>query len=789
MRNILIFVLLAIPGRGFAQGRVEPPARYAAAVRALEPFIAREVEDKRLPALSIALVDDQEIVWAGGFGFRDPQAKAPATAATVYRVGSVSKLLTDLAVMRLVEQGVLNLDAPITDYLPDFRPHNPFGKPITLRHLMAHRSGLVREPPAGSSYDPNPPPFAQVVASLNRTSLVLAPGSKTKYSNAAIATVGYVLERTRKQPFAKYLSHSLLEPLGLTHSAFEPVPELTKELTKGVMWTSYGREFPAPTFELGTAPAANLYATVTDLGQLLSVLFAGGQGRRGQVVKPETLHQMWTPQFAEPGAKSGFGIGFALSEFEGKRRVGHAGAVYGFASELAALPDDKLGVVVVAARDGANAVTTHIADVALRQMLAARKGDSPPAIETTRPLDPERARRLAGRYQSGGRVIDLSERYGRLFLVPGPGGTMPELRSVGYALILDDPLVYGPRIDILDGKLKLGGDSYERVPAPKPEPPPARWLGLIGEYGWDHDTLFILEKDGKLHALIEWYLLYPLAEESENVYKFPNYSLYSDEKLIFTRDAAGRATKVEAASVVFERRPIDGEDGRTFHIRPERPVAELCREARAAKPPAPQGELNAPDLVELTTLDPTIKFDIRYASANNFLGTPLYTQARAFLQRPAAEAVARAHRELGKQGYGLLIHDGYRPWFVTKIFWDATPAKQHIFVADPAVGSRHNRGCAVDLTLYDRTTGEPVPMVGGYDEFSDRSYPDYPGGTSRQRWHRDLLRRAMEDQGFTVYEAEWWHFDFKDWKKYPTSNYSFEEILESIKAKKPLPRR
>jgi D-alanyl-D-alanine dipeptidase len=186
--------------------------------------------------------------------------------------------------------------------------------------------------------------------------------------------------------------------------------------------------------------------------------------------------------------------------------------------------------------------------------------------------------------------------------------------------------------------------------------------------------------------------------------------------------------------------------------------------------------LNAPDLVELTTLDPTIQLDIRYASADNFLGTPVYTQARAFLQRPAAEAVVRAHHELGKEGYGLLIHDGYRPWSVTKIFWDATPPKFHLFVADPAAGSRHNRGCAVDLTLYDRATGAAVPMVGGYDEFSDRAYPDYLGGTARQRWHRDLLRRAMERQGFTVYEAEWWHFDYRDWKKYPISNLSFEQM-------------
>ncbi len=148
------------------------------------------------------------------------------------------------------------------------------------------------------------------------------------------------------------------------------------------------------------------------------------------------------------------------------------------------------------------------------------------------------------------------------------------------------------------------------------------------------------------------------------------------------------------------------------------------------------------------------------------------------MQKPAAEALERVNEKLKAQGYGLLIYDAYRPWYVTKMFWDATPEKFHSFVADPSKGSRHNRGCAVDLTLYDLKTGKPVEMVGGYDEFSDRAFPDYLGGTSRQRWHRDLLRRAMEAEGFTVYEEEWWHFDYKDWRKYPILNKTFEELTK-----------
>jgi D-alanyl-D-alanine dipeptidase len=214
----------------------------------------------------------------------------------------------------------------------------------------------------------------------------------------------------------------------------------------------------------------------------------------------------------------------------------------------------------------------------------------------------------------------------------------------------------------------------------------------------------------------------------------------------------------------------------SFRITPLRPVEELREAALKAQPPAEPGTFLKPDLVELVKLDPTIKLDIRYATTNNFLGTPVYTQARAFLQRPAAEALLRAHRELKTQGYGLIIHDGYRPWYVTKIFWDATPSDKKIFVADPAEGSRHNRGCAVDLSLYDLKTGKEVQMPSGYDEMTDRAFADYDGGTVEERTRRALLRQAMEKQDFKVYPQEWWHFDYKDWKQYPIVNVKFEDF-------------
>ena len=178
-------------------------------------------------------------------------------------------------------------------------------------------------------------------------------------------------------------------------------------------------------------------------------------------------------------------------------------------------------------------------------------------------------------------------------------------------------------------------------------------------------------------------------------------------------------------------------------------------------PPRERGNFRQPDLIELVRLEPGLRLDIRYATTNYFLHRPVYTSAKAFLQRPAAEALVRAHRSLQAKGYGLLVFDGYRPWSVTKIFWDsASEAERKIeFVANPRKGSRHNRGCAVDLTLYELSTGAEVKMPSGYDEFSERAFPGYAGGTAESRAARDLLRAAMEAEGFTVYPAEWWHFD------------------------------
>jgi CubicO group peptidase (beta-lactamase class C family)/D-alanyl-D-alanine dipeptidase len=789
-----------LPRAALGQATVDPDPRYQGVAQALTTLIEQQRAEHKIPAVSVALVDGSRVVWARGFGWADSAAGVPATAATVYRVGSVSKLFTDIAVMQQVERGKLALDAPVTRYLPDFHPRNPFGGEITLRQLTSHRSGLIREPPVGHYFDDTEPTLAATVASLNRTSLIYPPGKQTKYSNAGIAVLGEVLEKTQGESFYPYLQHAVLEPLGMRASRFQPTAEVRTGLAKGYMWTLDGRRFEAPTFQLGIGPAGSLYTTVLDLSRFMSVLFDGGAlpGGKRLLARP-TLDSMWTPQFADSGATTGFGIGFGIDTLDGHRTVGHGGAIYGFATSLEALPDDSLGVVVVATLDVMNPVTDAIAKAALRMLLAARGGKPLPTVPTPAPLSRSQAIALMGRYMKGDTGMDLEEYAGRLYLTPVQGGMRSELRvgetgnSGGTSakrmeLVLADQPGQDVRIvPLSSGRIAIGKDTLKRLPTPgstkvamaQPKPAVAadEFAGLVGEYGWDHDVLYIREKDGKLNALIEWFFEYPLRRISRDVYRFPDRGLYESEEIVFRRGSNGRATVAVAGSVPFKRRVLAGDDDRvSFRITPVKPVADLRTEALAASPPEETGDFRPTDLVELRSLDSTIAYDIRYATSNNFMGAPFYTSSHAFMQRPAAEAVVRAARRLRPLGYGLLVHDSYRPWYVTKMFWDGTPVDKHLFVANPADGSRHNRGCAVDITLYNLNTGKPVRMTGGYDEMSDRSYPLYPGGTSLQRWHRDLLRHAMEAEGFSVYEAEWWHFDYQDWRRYRIQNLTFEQL-------------
>ena len=182
-------------------------------------------------------------------------------------------------------------------------------------------------------------------------------------------------------------------------------------------------------------------------------------------------------------------------------------------------------------------------------------------------------------------------------------------------------------------------------------------------------------------------------------------------------------------------------------------------------------------LVELVRLDPTIRLDMRYATTNNFTGRVLYDEARAFLTVAAAGALVRANAAAKADGFGLTIYDAYRPWRVTKQLWDATPVgPKKDYVANPKRGSKHNRGCAVDLTLHDLKTDLLVEMPTEFDDFSEKAHRNYMAASPVAIANRARLQRYLEAQGFVGLSNEWWHFDFSGWQDYPVMDVPFDKI-------------
>lgn len=182
------------------------------------------------------------------------------------------------------------------------------------------------------------------------------------------------------------------------------------------------------------------------------------------------------------------------------------------------------------------------------------------------------------------------------------------------------------------------------------------------------------------------------------------------------------------------------------------------------------------ELQEIIEYIPNIVLDIKYASTSNFTGTAVYNEAKAFARKPVVDALIAVQQQLNQQGLGLKIFDAYRPYAITVKFWKVTPQDKKDYVANPKTGSRHNRGCAVDLTLINLATGEELEMPTPYDSFAKEAWPTYENISPTAKKNRDILINAMHQNGFRVIKSEWWHYDFVGWENYPLMDIPFEKL-------------
>lgn len=558
MRRVLLSCLLlgALPLRG------GEPVDYAPEVRELSEFVRKEMERTGIPCASVAIVDGGRVVWEAGFGFQDSARRVPATGKTAYRVGSISKVFTAILVLQLAERGALDLDAPIARYAPElvFEDASGASPPITLRELLSHRAGIARESPVGSYFDDSEPGIERTVRSFIGTRLVHRPGERTKYSNVGPTIAGYIVEKVTAKPFSKLAREALLDPLGMDASSFEADREaIRRDLADAFMVDFEGKFFPAPKFSLGTVPAGNLYSTASDLARFLVALFAGGEIDGRRVLRRETLESMLRVQPPGTSAPTGFGLGFYVGRWEGRRTVGHNGAVYGFASALLALPEERLGAVVLNSVDCANGFDDKVARKALALLLEKKLGVRVPAPPEPIALERARLEEVCGLYAAPGREA---------LVALAPGGLRAEILGAPHELVpigadrflSDGRLSYGTVVRFLrDGggrvrALEAGGVEHARVESPPDAELPPEQARFLGEYGWPHNVLAIRARRGRLSARIEWFFEYPLEPEGGLSFRFPDYGLYEGERLEFVEGEGGRVVAARVGPVEFPRR-------------------------------------------------------------------------------------------------------------------------------------------------------------------------------------------------------------------------------------------
>lgn len=322
-----------------------------AALALLEAQLAAQMQDDLVPGMSVAVIYDQDILWAKGFGYADVEKKIPADPHTIYRVGSITKLFTATMLMQLRDLGKLRLDDPLANYLPGFHIPSRFKHvpAVTLRQITSHTAGLPREAPLDYWETLEFPPIETILASLNDAEMTFPPWTEWKYSNLAVALMGYTLGLVAGQPYADYVRENILHPLAMNHSDFEITPAM-----KPHMATGYNRRkkkddplevAPHPHIG-GMVPAGQLYSSVEDIARFISLQFRDEPAGGSQILRGSTLKEMRLVQWMNPDWKSAWGIGWGMRLLEGKLAIGHSGGIHGFTTNITLIPEIKLGVAI-----------------------------------------------------------------------------------------------------------------------------------------------------------------------------------------------------------------------------------------------------------------------------------------------------------------------------------------------------------------------------------------------------------------------------------------------------------
>ncbi|WP_136615874.1 MULTISPECIES: serine hydrolase domain-containing protein [Mesorhizobium] len=521
----------------------------AAAIELFEDLIRQQVEDKAIPSISYGLVDCDGLMVAGhiqrhnrGFAMGDD---------TCFRIGSITKTFTALSIMQLAEKGLVDLDVDVSEYLPGFKPLNPFagreggshGAQISLRKLMSHTAGLVREPKSGHYLDARRPPLADTVAELATSTLKQDPSlGQMHYSNAGIAVAGRVIETLTRRSYAEYVTENILKPLGMNQTSSGLAPGIAERLAPADMWTLEG-DSPAPVFDLGGPPAGNIYSTVGDMARYAQCLLRGGFAPDGRTIaSPASLREMWVPVGKRASGErvaNTYGLCFGVGDVDGWTSVGHGGAVYGYSSQMILLPAAGVGVLIFSTLDFSNQIGARLGVEGLRIALAERRmGTLPVRPQSLPPVAADQLVALPGHYRhdTSGEVVEVKAKAGKLFLM-GEGVPL-QIRPVAGSDFTIDGRIYGhgaeyPHMNLsfpAPGALVWKGVNWTRIDALPAEAVPAEIAPHLGEYGPDFNITYLSYSHGELKCLIEYFCTHSC--EPVEAGRFRMHGLLYEEEIL-----------------------------------------------------------------------------------------------------------------------------------------------------------------------------------------------------------------------------------------------------------------
>jgi D-alanyl-D-alanine carboxypeptidase len=430
---LCLIVPLIRPATGRAEG-LGPET-----VPAIDKIVAKELEKKAAASLAVGVVKDGRLVLARGYGYADLENDVPATAETVYRLGSITKQFTAMAVMQLAEQGKLSIDDELTKFLPDYPVQ---GHKVTVRNLLNHTSGI-------KSYTSLPNFFKRARQELSRDEMLgmfkdepfdFDPGTAWRYNNSGYYLLGVIIEKASGERYGEYLWEHIFRPLGMSATRYGDTTPIIRHRAQGYRPGLFGLENDSPISMSAPGAAGALVSSVLDLIKWHQALEAGA------LISAASYESLYQPTKLADGKTQPYGFGWGVSEGYGRHRLGHGGGINGFSTMIARYPDDRLAVIVLSNTAGANvgSVESRIAKV----MLGIE--DKPPA---DLPTDEALLRPLVGSYVGMEQRVEITSQDNRLY-IKLPGKQRDRLKYQGdQTFVSSDDADVQVKFTVQDGKV------------------------------------------------------------------------------------------------------------------------------------------------------------------------------------------------------------------------------------------------------------------------------------------------------------------------------------------------